>query len=253
MTLAESGDEAFAADFKETPYWWDAAPPLAVEPEAPPREVDVAIVGAGVTGLNAAIVLARAGRSVAVFDAGDLGQGASSRNAGYLGRALKHSFRAITKKHGLEQAIAVYREMQGAFDTVLEVIASEQITCGVKRNGRFIMTKSKRQYDDLAAELEMKKQHLGDQYTMVPGQGGAAGDRHRPVLWRRHHSRSRRLSSRPLSARPPRSRAQRRGRAYRPHRGRAHQRDRRIRAERPRKGRCGRGTCCSRPTAIPTG
>jgi phytoene dehydrogenase-like protein len=49
----------------------------AARPAAPvPASIDVAIVGAGITGLNAALVLARAGRSVAVFDAGDLGQGA---------------------------------------------------------------------------------------------------------------------------------------------------------------------------------
>jgi glycine/D-amino acid oxidase-like deaminating enzyme len=183
MSTAESiseSDEAFAAGFKEQPYWWDAGPPLAVEPEEPPRQVDVAIVGAGITGLNAAIVLARAGRSVAVFDAGDLGQGASSRNAGYLGRVLKHSFGEILKKQGLQQAVAVYREMQAAFETVLEVIATEQISCGLKRNGRFIMTRSQRQYDDLAAELELKKKHLGDDYAMIQGKavrGEIATDR----------------------------------------------------------------------------
>ena len=164
---ASMNDDAFAPGFKEQPYWWDAGPPLAVAPETPPSAVDVAIVGAGITGLNAAIVLARAGRSVAVFDAGDLGQGASSRNAGYLGRSLKHSFGEIMKKSGTETAIAVYREMQGAFETVLEVIGTEQITCGLKRNGRFIMTKSRRQYDDLAAELELRQKHLGNAFTMV--------------------------------------------------------------------------------------
>ncbi|MGE5201890.1 MAG: FAD-dependent oxidoreductase, partial [Acidobacteriota bacterium] len=82
----------FAADFKETPYWWDAAPPIRGEPRNPPGRADVVIVGSGITGLNAALVLARAGRSVAVLDAGDLGHGASTRNAGYVGRSLKHSF-----------------------------------------------------------------------------------------------------------------------------------------------------------------
>ena len=60
-----AGDEIFAADFKETPYWWEAAP----RPERPsqnlPAQVDVAIVGAGFTGLVAALTLARSGRSVA--------------------------------------------------------------------------------------------------------------------------------------------------------------------------------------------
>src|SRR4030088_888743 len=86
------GEALFAPGFKDTPYWWDAAPPEGTTPRAPPPRADVAIVGSGITGLNAALVLARAGRSVVVLDAEDLGHGASTRNAGYVGRSLKHSF-----------------------------------------------------------------------------------------------------------------------------------------------------------------
>ena len=113
---------AFAPGFKETPYWWEAAPPLDLPPPPVPASVDAAIVGAGITGLNAALVLARSGRSVVVFDAGDLGQGASSRNAGYVGRTLKHGFGDLQRRHGTEHAIAIYREMQAAFDAVVERI-----------------------------------------------------------------------------------------------------------------------------------
>ena len=161
-------DPVFAPGFKETPYWWEAAPPLDLPPPALPPAVDVAIVGAGHTGLNAALVLVRAGRSVAVFDAGNLGQGASSRNAGYVGRSLKHSFRDLVRSNGLNYAIAVYREMQAAFDTVLGVFESERIDCAFKRCGRFIMARAPRQYDDLAEELELRAKHLGDTYAMVP-------------------------------------------------------------------------------------
>jgi hypothetical protein len=50
------------------PYWWDAAPPASQPPLDVLPASDVAIVGAGYTGLSAAITLARAGRSVQVFD-----------------------------------------------------------------------------------------------------------------------------------------------------------------------------------------
>ena len=52
------------------PFWWEDAPPEA-SGDAPPEDVDVAVVGAGYAGLAAALELARAGASVAVFDAGD--------------------------------------------------------------------------------------------------------------------------------------------------------------------------------------
>src|SRR4030095_12946080 len=93
-----------APEFKEAPYWWDAAPrPLL--PERPlPARTDVAIVGSGHTGLVGALNLARDGGRVAVFEAGDPGQGASSRNAGYAGRSLKHSFGELMERHGLDRA-----------------------------------------------------------------------------------------------------------------------------------------------------
>ena len=161
-------EDIFAADFKETPYWWDAAPPAEAVPRVPPPRADVAIIGAGITGLNAALVLARAGRSVVVFDAGDLGHGASTRNAGYVGRSLKHSFANLMRHSGTPYAVAVYREMQAAFDAVAERVRDEQIDCGFKICGRLVLTKAKRQYDDLASELELRKKHLGTDFMMLP-------------------------------------------------------------------------------------
>ncbi|HUK08926.1 MAG TPA: FAD-binding oxidoreductase [Stellaceae bacterium] len=157
----------FAADFRETPYWWDAAPPTRETPRTPPTRADVAIVGAGITGLNAALVLARAGRGVVAFDAGDLGHGASTRNAGYVGRTLKHSFGDLVRRHGPAYAVEVYREMQAAFDAVVERVSTEQIDCGFKIGGRLILTKSPRQYVDLERELELRRKHLGSEFKML--------------------------------------------------------------------------------------
>lgn len=151
-----------------TPFWWEAAPrPTPVE-VALPQAADVAVVGSGITGLNAALVLARAGRQVVVIEAGALGQGASSRNAGYVGRSLKHDFLALTAQHGLAFAIAIYRELQAAFDSVFEIVRTEQIDCRLQRCGRFVGAASPRQYDSLARELEARRRHLGDEFEMVP-------------------------------------------------------------------------------------
>jgi len=157
-----------APDFRLEPHWWDAAPRPTQSPPPLPGRADVAIVGSGITGLNAALHLARGGRHVAVLDRGPLGIGASSRNAGYIGRTLKHSFGKLLKKRGPHFATSVYREMQAAFDSVAETVCAESIDCHFHHCGRYIMAVSPVQYDRIAAEYELRRQHLGQPYEMVP-------------------------------------------------------------------------------------
>jgi len=152
---------------KFEPYWWDAARP-EMHPVVPlPPRVDVAIIGSGFTGMRAALDLARAGRSVLVLDSQAAGSGAARRNAGYLGRVLKHSLTALMKKHGEAQGIAFYRELGDAFTGVMDFIAEERIDCHLTRHGRFIAATSAKHYDALAADLEPMRRHLGYPYEMV--------------------------------------------------------------------------------------
>jgi len=46
-----SADAVLADDFRDTPYWWDAAPPGEGMAGSLPGATDVAIIGSGYTGL----------------------------------------------------------------------------------------------------------------------------------------------------------------------------------------------------------
>ena len=72
----------FAPDMKLTPYWWEAAPRPKLPNAEPPKQAEVVVVGAGYTGVAAALTLAREGRETVVFDAEDAGWGCSTRNGG---------------------------------------------------------------------------------------------------------------------------------------------------------------------------
>ncbi len=82
--------------------WWDQTVSI---PKFPPLEgqlrADVAIVGGGFTGLNAALTLAEGGASVVVLDLEQPGWGASGRNGGFccLGGG-KASDRFLDKRFG---------------------------------------------------------------------------------------------------------------------------------------------------------
>ncbi len=160
-----------AADFAKTPFWWIAAPRPPIAEAQLPASADVVIVGSGVTGLNAARELARGGRDVVVLDRGEAGIGATSRNAGHIGRVLKHEFTQLVSGLGLAKAIEIYREMQAAYDSVGEVTKGEGIDCEYRVSGRVILAYTPKQLELVEAECAAKKQHLGEDYTMLDRAG----------------------------------------------------------------------------------
>lgn len=128
----------WADDCVQYPFWLEGMP----EPEAAadvdmPSHVDVAIIGSGYTGLNAAIETARGGRSTLVLDAGAAGQGCSTRNGGQISTSVKPSFSELAKRHGVDRARAVRNEGQAALDWIGERIARENIDCDFRCCGRF--------------------------------------------------------------------------------------------------------------------
>ncbi len=153
---------------KSTPYWWEAAPLAKHDEMQLPGRSDVVIVGAGITAMCAAIPLLRAGRSVTIVDAGEIGSGASTRNAGYVSRSFKHSFADLERKHGLEYAIRLYAELQQSVEAVRSMVQSESIDCDLKMIGRFMPAPTTAAYDALAKDLEAQRKHLGFDFEMIP-------------------------------------------------------------------------------------
>jgi gamma-glutamylputrescine oxidase len=100
-------------------------------------DVDVAIVGAGFTGLSAAIALRAAGHSVVVLEQSHVGFGASGRNAGHLtpviGKDLP-TLAALFRKRG-PALIALVEE---AIGHVERTIAEHGIDCGYEAVGNVL-------------------------------------------------------------------------------------------------------------------
>src|SRR5215471_20048965 len=118
------------------PYWWDAAPRESPTEVALPAKCDVAIVGAGYTGLSAALTLARAGRSVVVFDVAAPGQGASSRSGGMIGHGHRLSYLKLIERFGAEKAKALIREGMASLAFVKALITDEKIDAALQECGR---------------------------------------------------------------------------------------------------------------------
>ncbi len=158
----------FAPDVKFEPYWWEAAPPSVLTETALPQRADVAVVGAGYTGLSAALTLAREGRDVVVLEADDPGFGASSRNAGNLSHVLKLTFAELDRRYGTAQAAAFCTEAIAARRYVEDLIESEQLACDFARTGRFVGALSPSHYEGMAREVERLRRHVGGENEVVP-------------------------------------------------------------------------------------
>ena len=140
--------------YAERCLWQEQVTPPLPELAAPPRDADLVVIGAGLSGLAAAHTAASAGRSVVVLDKERLGWGASSRNGGMVIPELKAGPSTLVKKHG-EQGRAMFDQVNEAFDYV-EGLATgaDGIDCDYRRSGMLMLAHSPYQVSYVQHEAE---------------------------------------------------------------------------------------------------
>jgi glycine/D-amino acid oxidase-like deaminating enzyme len=146
---------------KNDVFWWMAAPLTALEHVPVRSTADVVVVGAGYTGLSAAIRLARAGRSVQVFDREHPGEGASTRNGGITSGNLRPGLTELSKRFGTQRALAMFAEAKAAREDLYRFIEEEKIACDFVLTGRFGGASAPADYEGLAREAEALRRPLG--------------------------------------------------------------------------------------------
>jgi glycine/D-amino acid oxidase-like deaminating enzyme len=118
-------------------FWQDTATPAGDFRHTPvPEAVDVAVVGAGLTGLSAALELARGGARVAVLESHDVGWGASGRNAGMATTGLAVGFGQAVARYGRAKAVEYYLEYDKAISAVETLVREHSIACDFHRHGK---------------------------------------------------------------------------------------------------------------------
>jgi glycine/D-amino acid oxidase-like deaminating enzyme len=142
---------------------WTAQAPLPPAPaDAPlPARADVAIIGAGYTGLAAARALARRGARVVVFEAERIGWGASSRNGGMVLTGLKVGLETAIARYGREAARALFRASLASIDCVEQIVREEQIDCDFARCGHLEVACKPAHFAALARAAEVMAREGG--------------------------------------------------------------------------------------------
>jgi glycine/D-amino acid oxidase-like deaminating enzyme len=163
--------------WRNHPYWWDSGPDnqalnlelLAQAVEEIPAQADCVVVGAGYSGLSAALTLARAGRSVIVLDSSQPGYGCSGRNGGLIGPSFhKLGLAGLRARLGEAKAAAIMRESMDILMWLKRFIAREGIACGLTETGRFRGAVTAQHYDELARQAEGLCKLVDHEYEMVP-------------------------------------------------------------------------------------
>ncbi len=119
----------------EYPQSWYAATARPLDPFPPLRgetRADVCVVGAGYTGLSAALHLAEAGLDVVLIEAHRVGFGASGRNGGQLGSGQRVEQDRLENLVGRDDAAKLWQMGEDAKALVRDLIARHRIDCDLR-------------------------------------------------------------------------------------------------------------------------
>ena len=139
------------------PLWWADQRAGATRPAlAQDESVDVAIVGAGYTGLWTAYYLLEADPSlnVLVLEAEHVGFGASGRNGGWVSALYPVGPRTLARDHGEAAARDQYAALRDSVDEVGRAARAEGVDCGFHKGGTLVVARNRAQAARGRAEAE---------------------------------------------------------------------------------------------------
>ena len=153
---------------QELNYWLTTVqmPVSATEPLPP--STDVAVIGAGFTGLSAALSLTQRGAKVVVLESETIGWGASSRNGGMVLSGLKLGVNELISKYGRELTRRMYEASLATIATVERIVKEENIACDFARTGHLEVACKQAHFDDYARQVEVIAREFNHQLRVVP-------------------------------------------------------------------------------------
>ena len=142
---------------------WYAATAPAVDPGpvlAGRERADVCIVGAGFTGISAALHLAERGYSVVVLEAERVGWGASGRNGGQVGSGMRETIDELERALGPSRAGDLWALCEEAKAIIADRIARHRIDCDW-RSGNLLASTRECYMGWMEAEAEFCHRRFG--------------------------------------------------------------------------------------------
>ena len=161
---------AFHFDHPVDSYWEASADPLGIEtpPLAANETCDVAIIGAGYTGLSAALELAQSHIDVRVLEAGHVGWGASGRNGGFtcIG-SHKLSYKKLIATYGLDATKRFHATMVEAVELVRDTLQRHAIDAWAEGDGEVTLAHLPNRMDELRSDQVFLRDTFGEDTELL--------------------------------------------------------------------------------------
>src|SRR5215467_11026221 len=149
-------------------FWLDTVTMPVPTAQPLPAHIDVAVIGAGFTGLSAARTLAKHGATVAVLEAETVGWGASSRNGGMVLTGLKLGTSTLIARYGKDATRRMYAASLASIDCVEQIVRDENIECDFGRCGHLEVACKQAHFDDYARQAEVIRREFNHELKIVP-------------------------------------------------------------------------------------
>jgi glycine/D-amino acid oxidase-like deaminating enzyme len=153
---------------QEKTFWLETAEIPRPELRALPERVDVAVIGAGYTGLSAARTLAKGGAKVVVLEAQTVGWGASSRNGGMVLTGLKLPVSTLISRYGKKATARMYAASLASIDCVEQLVREENIGCDFARCGHLEVACKPKHFDEFRRSAEMIEREFRHSLRIIP-------------------------------------------------------------------------------------
>lgn len=121
-------------------------------------EVDVVIVGGGITGITAALQLISAGKKVALLEANQIGGGTTGFSTGNLYIPIQPYYHKVLNKFDKETVKIVAESRKNAIDYIENTVKAQNIPCNFTRRPMYFYANKNHEIDFLKREVEILKE-----------------------------------------------------------------------------------------------
>lgn len=124
--------------------------------------MEVAVVGAGLTGLSAAHHLQQSGVSCVVLDAAEVGGGASGRNGGMAVPRYKRTFPELERAFGVDTAVRMYEAAHHGLQVLRDIVSAHGLECDHINTGHLTPIDNDSDCARFRDDVEWLKSRVGD-------------------------------------------------------------------------------------------